>query len=159
MAWTKLQICEEAYAELMLAGYTFDLQPEELERAGRRLDLMMATWDAKGIHVGYNSSADPDTLDLAADSGLPLTAVEAVITNLALRLCPGEGKEPHPDTREKAKEGLDSLMAAAAIPSLQQMRGGMPLGAGNKGRGTFAPTPDLAPLQVSESGDLEFDDL
>ena len=159
MGWTKLQLVEEAYAELGLAGYVFDMAPEELERAGRRLDLMMATWDSKGIRVGYNSSTGPDTLDISADSGIPLTAVEAVVTNLAMRLCPGEGKGPHPTTREKAKEGYDALMSAAAVPSMQQLRGGMPLGAGNKRRGVFTPTPDTAPLQQSESGDLEFDDL
>jgi hypothetical protein len=51
-------------------------------------------------------------------------------------------------------------MAAAAVPAQQQLRAGLPLGAGNKGpRAIFVPTPDTSPLRQSDSGDLEFHEL
>lgn len=160
--WTKRQIVEEAYAEMAMAGYIFDSTPEALQRAGRRLDMMMAGWDARGIQVGYALAVSPDDLDLDADAGIPLNALEAVVTNLALRLCAGVGKVPHPSTKDKAEEGLSTLMAAAAMPAEQQLRVGLPLGAGNKGSTTngriYVTNPDTGPLTVGDGGDLEFDE-
>ena len=42
--WTKTLLIEEAFGELALAGYVYDLRPEEMQAAGRRLETMMATW-------------------------------------------------------------------------------------------------------------------
>lgn len=158
MGWTKLETVQEAYAELAMAGYVFDSTPEELQRAGRRLDLMMATWDGRGIQLGYSQSLSPSALDLNADTGLPLSAMETVVANLAIALAPGEGKALHSRTLQIAKDGLDTLLAAAALPRQQQLREGLPLGAGNKRRGTFVTTPDTSQLQVEEGdgGDLDF---
>lgn len=157
MAWSKRQICEEAYAELALAGYVFDLSPEEMQRAGRRLDTMMALWDAKGIHLGYAISDSPDSVDLEGDSQLPLSAVEPVFLNLAVRLGAGIGKQLPAATLVKAKEGYDSVVLLAAWPRQQQMPGGVPLGAGHKSwTRPFTPVADTGPLQVADDGDLEF---
>jgi len=158
MSWTKRQLCEEAFAELALAGYSFDLQPEEMQRALRRLDSMMATWDAKGIRVGYRLPASPDASDPDEDSGLPDTAAETVYLHLALRLAPGEGKQISQDTRRAARDGYEALLFEAARPRQQQFPHTMPLGAGNKpgltGR-TFMPAPDTNPLQVADGGSLD----
>ena len=46
MGYSKRQFVEAAFAEVGLASYVFDLQPQDLEQALRRLDAMMAEWNA-----------------------------------------------------------------------------------------------------------------
>ena len=51
--WTKRAIVEEAYAELALASWVWDLTPEEIQWAVNRLDMLVSLWAAKGINIGY----------------------------------------------------------------------------------------------------------
>lgn len=160
MGWTKDQLIAEAYAELGLASYEFDITPEEKQTALRRLDTMMATWEAKGIRVGYLIPASPDASSLDTDSGLPDAAVETVYLNLALRLAPGKGKQVSVQSARSARDGYDALLFNAARPLQQQLPATMPRGAGNKpwrsgGGQPFMPTPSTDPLQVEPGGDLD----
>lgn len=158
--WTKRQLIDEAYSELALAGYVFDISPEEQQTALHRLDTMMATWEAKGIRVGYAFPAGPDDSDLDQASGLPDSAVETVYLNLAIRRAPGMGKQISSDTRRAARDGYDTLLWAAARPQEQQLPNTLPRGAGNKPwRVTtqpFFPTPCNDPLSLTQGGDLNF---
>ena len=159
MSWTKGQIVDEAMIELALAGYVFDTQPEERQALLRRLDMMMALWDSKGISVGYNLTADPTAVDQADPTGLPLSVVEPVYTNLAIRACAMFGKQVPASLAKTAKEGYDALMTIAGFPREQQFRSGVVAGAGNKPSRTgrqFLPEPDTSPLQNTEGGDLDF---
>lgn len=156
--WTKRQLIDEAYSELALAGYVFDISPEEQQTALRRLDTMMATWEAKGIRVGYAFPAGPDDSDLDQASGLPDSAVETVFLNLAIRRAPGMGKQISSDTRKAARDGYDTLLWAAARPQEQQLPNTMPVGAGNRAwrgnRRPFFPTPCDDTLGITQGGDL-----
>lgn len=158
--WTKRQLIDEAFAELALAAYVFDISPEEQQTALRRLDTMMATWEAKGVRVGYAFPANPDDSDLDQACGLPDAAVETVYLSLAIRLAAGKGKQLSVDTRKTAKEGYDTLLWAAAQPQPQQLPGTLPVGAGNRPwRGNwqpFYPTPCNDPLSLTQGGDLNF---
>lgn len=157
MGWTKGDIVREAYSELALAGYVFDLKPEELERGARKLDMMMAFFDGKGIRVGYALASGPTTTDLDGESGVPLTAIEPIVVNLACRLAPGEGKTLPLDLTARAREGYLALMTAAALPLEQQMPSTMPRGAGNKaGKRPFMDPPDTSHIRTGEGGDLDF---
>ncbi|WP_175770566.1 packaged DNA stabilization gp4 family protein [Burkholderia anthina] len=128
---TKKHLVESAYAEIALAGYVFDLQPEELETGLRRLDWLGAEWDALGIRVGYNI-ADHDGSSLNDESGVPDWAENAYITNLALRLAPTLGKQVSPDTRIAAREGKRALLIGNyEIPQMQMPRH-MSIGTGNR---------------------------
>ena len=51
MGWTKRQYIEQAFEEVGLAAYVFDLTPEQLQSALRKLDAMMAEWNAKGLRL------------------------------------------------------------------------------------------------------------
>ena len=53
MAYTKRDIVNQAFGEIGMADYVFDLQPQQLDSALRQLDMMMATWNGKGIRIGY----------------------------------------------------------------------------------------------------------
>lgn len=159
MSWTKRDLITEAYAELGLAESNFDLQPEELQTALRRLDTMMALWDGKGIRIGYALPANPRDSDLDQDSGLPDGALETVYLNLALRLAPGFGKAVSVDTRRSAGAGYERLLIEAAQPLAPQQPNTMPRGAGNKPwrplSSPYFPKPEANPLQITAGGDLD----
>lgn len=157
MSWTKRELVNEAFSELGL-GDNFDITPEEVQTALRRMDSMMAVWDAKGIRVGYALPANPNDSDPDQDSGLPDAATEPVYLNLALRLAPGFGKVVSVDTRRNARDGYDRLQIEAAQPLPPQQPNTMPRGAGNKPwrplSNPFFPSPTYDPLQVTSGGDL-----
>ena len=158
--WTKRQILEQAFNEIGLAGYLFDLSPEQLQTAARQLDSMMATWDAKGIKLGYPLALNPQNIDIDQDTFIPTAAYEAVYLNLGLRIGPGFGKTIPAETRINAKMAYDTIVAIAAMPRQQQMPGTMPAGAGNKPwrryDDNFLRQPDEGPLTVDPNGQLDF---
>lgn len=133
MAYTKRDIINMAFEEIGLAAYVFDLQPQQIEGALRRLDTMMATWNGKGLRLGYPlpstlSNSDPDEEMTVSDM-----ALEAMALNLAIRIAPGFGKNVSPDTKVGAKGAYNQLMAQSAKPIEQQLdRYSIPSGAGNK---------------------------
>lgn len=157
--WTKRQLVNEAYGELALQGYEFDLSPDEILTGVRRMDSMVASWEVRGVRIGYAFSSGPDESDPDDESGIPDTAAEAVYMNLAVRLAPGNGKQLSSDTRRTAREAYDTLLWSAAQPIEQQLPSTLPRGAGNRGWANnsrpFFPGPDNNPLQVDSGGDLD----
>jgi hypothetical protein len=53
MGWSKQDLIDQAFQQIGLAGYVFDLSPEQLQSALKTLDTMMATWNGRGIRLGY----------------------------------------------------------------------------------------------------------
>lgn len=159
MSWTKRQFVVQAFDEIGLASYVFDLSPEQMDSALRRLDSMMAAWNAKGIRLGYPIPGNPQDSSLEEGTGVPDSANEAVYMGLAVRLAPGFGKVVSPDTKSAAKQGYDTLLSRAAMPMEQQLPGSMPAGAGNKpwckNDGPFL-TPPVDPLLAGQDGEIEF---
>lgn len=159
MGWTKQAIVAEAFGELALAGYEFDLTPEEMQTGLKRLDAMMATWEARGVRIGYAFPSSAETSDLGADSGIPEYANEPAYLNLAIRLAAAFGKQVGPDTRRAANEAFTVLLNDAAQPIEQQLPNTLSRGAGNKpwrnlGR-QFFPIPSDSPLVNTQGGDLD----
>jgi hypothetical protein len=132
MGYTKRQFVEAAFGEIGMANYVFDLQPEQLQSALRRLDTMMAYWNGKGIRVGYPIPSSPQSSDLDEESQVPDVANEAIITNLAIKIAPGYGRIVSSDTKASARSGYTTLLGRAVMPAEQQISGMMPSGAGNR---------------------------
>ncbi len=157
--WTKRELVSQAYGELALQGYEFDITPEEVTLAIKRMDSMVATWGKLGIRIGYALPASPGDSDPDQDSGIPDTAAEAVYLNLAIRLAGGQGKTLSPSTMMTAREAYQTLLIDAAQPIEQQFRPNLPRGAGNKPwrviDNPFLPTVENAPLGVSSGGNLQ----
>lgn len=160
MGWTKRQLISQAFDEIGLAGYVFDLSPDQLNSALLKLDSMMAQWTAKNIRLGYPLATSPQNSDIDTDTAVPLEAVEAVYTNLAMRIAASFGKTVSMETKQYAKISYDTLLSAAAFPRQQQMPGTMPAGAGNKPwrdrENPFLRQPDDNPLAVEGNGQLDF---
>jgi len=159
MAYTKRQFVEAALTEIGLASYVFDLQPEQLEYARRRLDAMMADWNGKGLRLSYPIPSSPELGSLSEETNVPDSANEAVILNLAVRLAPSYGKQIMPDTRLLAKTAYDTVLQRATAPIELQFPDTLPSGAGNKywrdADDPFMPTP-VDPVETGPEGILEF---
>jgi RNase H-fold protein (predicted Holliday junction resolvase) len=158
MSWTKQQLINAALEEIGIS-YAFDVQPEELQSALRRLDSMMAEWNVEGIRVGY-PIATIDTSSLTTDSGVPDSATEAIITNLAIRIAPSYGKAVAREVKVTAKKAYNTLQMRALTqdPQEKQFPNTLPIGAGNKRyknrNQNFMPTP-TDPVDVGPDSILE----
>jgi hypothetical protein len=157
MGWTKRQFVTEAFDSIGLAGYVFDLQPEQLQSALRKLDSMMATWNAKGIRLGYPLPSSPQDSDLDEETNVPDSAFEAVYTNLALKIAPSFGKQVAIEVKVAAKQAYDTLLQRATAPIEKQLPSTMPLGAGQKPWRLDNPfvAPPQNPVQTGPEGYLE----
>lgn len=155
MSYTKRQLVEAGFGNAGLAGYVFNLTPNQLQSAARKLDTMMAAWNAKGIRVGYALSSDAKTVDLDSDSGLQDAAYETVSANLALRIAPDFGKVVHPDVKLVAHDGYITLLARAAMPHEVSLAS-LPVGQGHKATDQpFTEDPE-DPLHANNDGQLDF---
>lgn len=158
MGYTRRDIIDGALAEIGYANFAFDMQAEQLEMCKRRLDSMMAEWNAKGIRIGYPIPSSPENSELNDETNIPDSAWEAVITNLAVRIAPSFGKQVMAETKRTAKGAYNTLLTLSTVPGEMQYPGTLPLGAGNKGwRGVMAFFPEPGdPLTVGEDSELEF---
>ena len=158
MGYTKRQFIEGAFEEIGMANYVFDLQPEQLQSALRRLDAMMMEWNAQGIRLGYPIASSPQDSDLSTETGTPDSAWEAVITNLAIRIAPGYGKPVADGTKTIAKNALNTLMQRATFPLEKQLPQTMPIGQGNKPWRWDNPYvyPPYDPVAAGPDGPIEW---
>lgn len=159
MSWTKRQFVEQAFEEIGLASYVYDLQPDQLQSACRRLDTMMATWNAKGLRLGYPLPSTPEDTSLDDETNVPDRANEAIVLNLAVKLAPSFGKVVSPDTRAGAKNAMRVLYSYVA-PIEMQLPDTLPSGAGNKpwrtSRDEYMPTPE-DPIQAGGDSLLDLE--
>lgn len=160
MSWSKRLLVNMSFDDLALAGYVFDLTPDEMQSAVLRMDAMMALWGIQGIRIGYNATVDPNDADLDQDSGIPDWANEAVYKGLAVRTAHSFGKMIQPSLAVAAKQAYDALLSqCAAFPPEMQFKGNLPVGAGwklrNGGSAPFIQPPtDL--LTTGPDGLLDF---
>lgn len=160
MSWTKRQYVLQAFRKAGLAAYVFNLTPDQFQSALVDLDSMMATWNSRGIRIGYPLPSSQASSDLGDETNVPDSANEAIYTNLAIKLAPDFGKVIMPDVKQTAKMSYDNLLSLANFPMEMQLPGTMPSGAGNKPwRNTdnpFLNTP-ADPLLAGEDSAITFD--
>lgn len=159
MGYSKRQFVEAAFSEIGLASYVFDLQPQDLEQALRRLDAMMAEWNAKGIRLGYPLPGSPQFSDINAESEVPDSANEAIICNLGIRIAAGYGKAIMPQPMMIAKQAYNTLLSRATMPPQQQFPRTLPSGAGNKPWRMYDDPfirPPVDPVLAGPDGIIEY---
>jgi len=160
MAYTKREFVTAAFEEIGLASFVYDLTTGELTAACKRLDAMMAEWNAKGVRLGYPIPTSPSSTNLDDDSGVTDMANEAIILNLAIRIAPGYGKQVSPDTKMAAKQAYNTLLGRLMADSMveKQLPGTLPKGAGHRtwsDGDPFMPEP-ADPLLAGPDSELEF---
>lgn len=161
MSWTKRQFIEQAFEEIGMAQYVFDLTPEQLDSARRRLDAMIAGWNANGVRINYPLPNSPQDSDLDEQSGVPDFANEAIYLNLAVRLGPSVGKNIATETIISADMAYNNLANQVAFPTPErQMPQTMARGAGQKPWRTYnnpfvdPPNPGI---DAGSDGRIEFE--
>lgn len=132
MTWTKRQLIEQAYEEIGLANYVYDLTDERLQSAMYKLDSMMAVWHHKNLFLSYPISRSPQNADLDEDTTIPDYAAEAVYSNLALRLASAIGRTVSQELKQTAWYSYQGLLAQSTRPREIQWPDTLPRGAGNK---------------------------
>lgn len=160
MGWTKRQFVTKAFAKAGLASYVYDLTSDQLQDALSSLDAMMASWNAKGIRLGYPLPSSPSSSSLDDETGVPDSSNEAIYLNLSLRIGPDFGKIVPNDTKIAAKDAYNTLLSLASLPAEMQLPGLMPAGQGSKPwsstNGPFLAPPTDA-LLAGQDSPLEFD--
>ena len=145
--WTKRLLVNKAYSDLAMAGYVFDLSPEEIQDAILGMDAMVAMWETQGIRIGYQATVDPESADPDQESGIPDWANMAVYKNLAIVQAASFGKAVPPSLAVAAKAAYDGMLGViAANPPQMQFKGNLPMGAGWK-RSNANGGPFVAPPQ------------
>lgn len=124
---TKLALISSAFTELGLANYVFDLSPEMQQDALARANRMAAMWDGMLVRLGYSMGTD-----INGEAGLPDTAEECFVLQLAMRLAPTVGKSVSMETRLNARNALNALLTAAAKRPQQAYPAHLPNGSGNR---------------------------
>lgn len=153
MAWTKLDIIRQAYAEIGRPSYDFDIAPEELQAALRQLDAMLALWGGtQGIRIGF--SGGDGFGDIGVSAEVPDWSYEALYLNLALRLGASFGKSPMPMTILNAKLALDGVRARCLVPATRSLSGYG--GAGNSDWGVTSLPQDYEPVATGPDNTLPF---
>jgi hypothetical protein len=155
MSWTKRDFVIQAFEEIGFASYVYDAQPEQLQSVLRRLDSMLATWNAKGIRIGYPLPSGVGESDLDEVTGVPDAATEAIYTNLAIRIAPSFGKTIQQETKQAADIAYNALLAGAAFPPEMNLAGVIPGGAGNKSQYPFIRETEQ-PLLSGQDGEIDF---
>lgn len=154
--WTKRAYVNGAFEEIGLGSYAFELPPEQEQMALRRLDAMIAEWDARGIRLGWPISSSSDAIDPDQDPGATDRARQAIVTNLAIRLAGPFGKTIPAMVATTAWQSLANLVRSSVVVPVMQFPSDVPAGAGNKSLRPFLPSP-------IQSGDINaataYDDL
>ncbi len=162
MAYSKRWYVTQAFAKVGLADYVYDLQPEQLQVALQLLDSMMATWDGKGIRVGWSIPNSEDASSLDDEVDVPYFAREAIFLQAGIRLAPNFGKTISAEHKLNAKQALDDLMAWTARPIPMQFPNTLPSGAGNKPWRTVDNPflgPPLEPIEAGGDGPIDLGTL
>ena len=156
MSYSKRQFIEDAFYEAQLAGYVFDLEPEDLQATLRQLDRMMATWNASGVRIGYPiSTFEGSSLDQS--TSVPDAANNAIVLNLALKIMSAFGKTPSRQLKVEARQSYNALVSRYFEPQPMAKPGGIPLGGGNRifGVGRKFTPPPLRTLDVDQNSELD----
>jgi hypothetical protein len=130
---TKRDLIGQAYTECALNGWEYDIDPEELDKALTRLDMLCAELIGRGINIGYNAPASIGQGDMDDALGCPDQAFFGLAVLMAQRLCPTMGKKLSQESREALNAAMKAVRASAAVlvPSMVLARG-TPLGSGNR---------------------------
>lgn len=158
MSYTKRQFVHAALEEIGLAAYEFDAQPEQLQSALRALDDMMASWEVRGIRIGYPLPNNPEDSTLDEMTNVPNSANRPIIKNLAEDIASSYGKQVMPSTTKIAKSSYNTLLAQHTKSANMQLPSSAPLGAGNKTwrnqSDPFANNPNFG-IEVGDDSFLE----
>ena len=161
---TKSDLVTSALNKLAVNGFDYEIDPEEVKTGVTALEYLMADWDARGIKIGYNFAADPETADITEQSGLPDIAFRAATYSLAIDLADTYGKAVSASVSAGASSGMTSLLNATQYVPVVQYPNRMPTGSGNRRYGAtqrfYRPVSQLdadnaGPIDTNSKGIIQ----
>ena len=129
---TKSNIVNDAFTELGLSGYVYNLQPEDLQTALTMLESLVARLDVAGIELNWPFAASLNDVAGNVTVDLPFWAHSGLVALLAIDLSAGFGKTVAASTSLKAKLGYETMVSVSAIPNPIAKNHMVGLGSGNK---------------------------
>lgn len=118
MSNTKKQIILDAYAGFGYVDYFYNADAEQIDFALRILDDMLADWESDGVSLGYNFDGN-----VQDSSGVPQYALNAIKSNLSIRLAGTVGKQVLQDDRQNAIDAYGNLkLKFLTIPILPRSK-------------------------------------
>lgn len=136
---TKRQIIEMAYEECSLAGYEFNVTPEELFSGLRKLDALMAEWRATDKDLNYNAPEIFGGGDLEDMSGIPDATISGVAISLAMAIAPAMGKAMGRETRQRLSSSMAAIRSICARVRDMGWSRSTVAGSGNRFRSRCSP--------------------
>jgi hypothetical protein len=136
MPWTKRDLLKQAFAEIGIADYEFDTQPEMMQHGLRVLDLLVAEWATRGVRIGFSGGDGKGRVD--ADLQVPEWAVRPLYLSVAMDIASTYGKQPSQRTMTAQHQAYSAMLARVARPKERQFYGYA--GQGNR-RGVIVPEP------------------
>jgi hypothetical protein len=153
----KLDVINDAYAELRISGLTVAPTAPDMVLALTRLETMMAEWFGnRNINVGYNFEASPT---FAAYTNVALNYYNTMVTNLAVRLLAAFGMDIPQALAMNASQSISGTLGQTALQNARMVQPSrrMPVGNGNSFRGYFwnrFSIPVETPPPVSETNNI-----
>jgi len=120
---TTAELIRDALTLINVLGVGESAEPEHSEYALRKLNALLADWEADGVNLQYY----PQTMDeLGADCPIPDDSVLAVTYYLAFSLAPSYGKAVSPEMSalgssyyaRLTRDSVKATMRPATLPNL-----------------------------------------
>lgn len=134
---TKIDIINEAYAELRISGITVDPTPGQIAGALTRLEAMMAEYFVgSNLGVDYNFESTPE---VNSQTNVALNHKFMMVYNLAIRLIPTFNKAVPQTLFNLGAAAFSSSLGTVAMDRLRQVQPSrrMPKGSGNTIRNVY----------------------
>lgn len=124
----KVELINAAFSRCRISGLTAIPEPSDLALALRRLENMVAAWEANNICTGYNFEDEPD---LNSVHNVERKHWDAFETSLAMRILADFGKSPHPTLVKDARGAHAILLSSTSVTDQVPYPSRHPVGSGN----------------------------
>ena len=132
MSYTKRQFIVDAFAESGISDTESDIQPGEFQVILRRMDSLMARWNAAGIGCRYPLPDSPEDSSLDTETNVIDEANDAIILNTALIVGRVFRKPLSRDQKVEAKDAKNALIKFLSYVPQQSYSSLTPKGSGWK---------------------------
>lgn len=128
MSITNAELIRDALTLINVLGVGEAAEPEHSEHAIRKLNALLADWEADGVNLQYY----PQTMDeLGAECPIPADAELAVTYYLAFALAPNYGKQVSQEMTSLASSYYSRLTRESVLAKMKPSNtSGLPVGEG-----------------------------
>jgi len=146
------QLISQILSEINVREVEAPLEADEVQDTLFNVNAYMSAQSANGIDLGFTILQD-----LGDNVTVPYGALQGIIANVALNMCPTFGVQPSAALALKAKVGLDAMYKLGMTIAPSAFPDTLPIGSGNYSSrdydSPFYPDPD-AVLETEQGGSI-----